>query len=180
MDNNNLVWMDLEMTGLDPDTDKVLELAVIVTDENLNILAEGPVVVLHQDEEVLAQMDEWNVKTHTSSGLIDKVRASVDNEWTCQNTVISFLQQYVPMGVAPLCGNSIWQDRRFIAKHLPFIDKYLHYRNIDVSSVKELSKRWSDIPVFSKKNCHEALSDIKESIAELSYYRELFFKIKKE
>ncbi len=177
IDKNNLVWMDLEMTGLDPEKDKILELAVIITDANLNIMAQAQPIAIYQPESVLATMDDWNKKTHSESGLLDRVRASEDNEFTCMNTVISLMQQYVPMGASPLCGNSIWQDRRFIIKYLPYIDRYLHYRNIDVSSIKELVKRWDPNYNFQKANCHEALSDIKESIAELAYYRQHYFKL---
>ena len=176
-DKNNLVWMDLEMTGLDPEKNKVLELAVLITDKDLNIVAEGPTVVIHQEDEILAQMDEWNTRTHTASGLIGRVRASEDNEFTCMNTVISFMQLHVPMGASPLCGNSIWQDRRFIIKHLPYIDRYLHYRNIDVSSIKELVTRWAPGTEFPKEKRHEALSDIRESVAELAFYRQNFFRL---
>jgi oligoribonuclease len=176
-DKNNLVWMDLEMTGLDPERDKILELAVIITDSNLNIIAEGPTIAIYQNENDLALMDNWNRTTHTNSGLLDRVRASEDTEFTCMNTVISFMQQYVPMGASPLCGNSIWQDRRFIIKHLPYIDRYLHYRNIDVSSIKELVRRWDPSAEFKKEKRHEALADIRESIDELKFYRANFFKL---
>ncbi len=175
MNKNNLIWMDLEMTGLDPENDRILELAVIATDADLHIVAEGPVIAVHQSEEILSAMDEWNVTTHTKSGLIQRVRNSRVTEETCQEQVLSFMEKYVEPGVSPLCGNSIWQDRRFIARYLPRVDKFLLHRNIDVSSVKELFKRWSSLPPFEKKNCHEALSDIRESIAELAYYRKCFF-----
>ncbi len=175
MNEKNLVWMDLEMTGLEPDVDRILEVAVIITDENLNVVAEGPVIVLHQSDEVLASMDAWNIKTHGASGLINKVKESCENEESCQKKILDFIKPYIVEGKSPLCGNSIWQDRRFIAKYLPQLDKYLLHRNIDVSSVKELFKRWTDLPAFEKNNCHEALSDIKESIAELEYYRQNFF-----
>ena len=176
-DKTNLVWMDLEMTGLDPKKDRILELAVLITDSQLNIIAEGPVVALHQSDDILASMDEWNTRTHTASGLVDRVRASDDNEFTCMNTVVSFMQRFVPPGVSPLCGNSIWQDRRFIAAQRPYVDRYLHYRNIDVSSIKELVNRWDPGHEFKKEKRHEALSDIRESIAELAYYRANYFRI---
>jgi oligoribonuclease len=176
-DKNNLVWMDLEMTGLDPERDKILELAVIITDKDLNIIAEGPTIAIYQTDADLALMDEWNRNTHTSSGLVDRVRASEDTEFTCMNTVISFLQRYVPMGASPLCGNTIWQDRRFIIKHLPYVDRYLHYRNIDVSSIKEIARRWDPTVEFQKEKKHEALADIRESIEELKFYRSRIFKI---
>lgn len=175
----NLVWIDMEMTGLDPDNDRVIEIAAIVTDAELNILAEGPVFVIHQTDEVLDRMDAWNKGTHGRSGLIDKVKASTVTEDEASAQMISFLRQYVPAGKSPMCGNSICQDRRFMARHMPQLEKFFHYRNVDVSTIKELCRRWKPelISGFKKHQMHTALADILESVEELRYYREHFIKL---
>ncbi|MFB9886512.1 oligoribonuclease [Balneatrix alpica] len=172
--DNLLVWMDLEMTGLNPDVDRILELAVIITDQDLNVVVEGPVWAVHQPPEVLAAMDEWCTRTHGESGLTARVEASRISEAQLEQELLAFLQQHVTQGSSPLCGNSIWQDRRFIAKYLPQVDTWLHYRLIDVSTLKELAKRWQpQLPAgFKKTGAHLALADIQESIAELRYYRQ--------
>ena len=175
----NLVWIDMEMTGLDPDHDRVIEIAAIVTDAELNILAEGPVFVIHQADEVLDKMDAWNKGTHGRSGLIDKVRASTVTEDEASAQMISFLRQYVPAGKSPMCGNSICQDRRFMARHMPKLEQFFHYRNVDVSTIKELCRRWKPelINGFKKHQMHTALADIRESVEELRYYRAHFIKL---
>lgn len=175
----NLVWIDMEMTGLDPDNDRVIEIAAIVTDAELNILAEGPVFAIHQADEVLDKMDAWNKGTHGRSGLIDKVRASTVTEDEASVELISFLRQYVPAGKSPMCGNSICQDRRFMARHMSQLEQFFHYRNVDVSTIKELCRRWKPdlISGFKKHQMHTALADIRESIEELRYYREHFIKL---
>ncbi|MDF2178712.1 oligoribonuclease [Aliiglaciecola sp. CAU 1673] len=178
-DPNNLVWIDMEMTGLDPDTDKVLEIATIVTDQQLNVLAEGPVLAVHQPDSVLDNMDEWCVKTHGASGLTQRCRDSkVDVEEAARQT-IAFLNDWVPKGKSPLCGNSIGQDRRFMVRHMPELEAYFHYRNVDVSTIKELVRRWKPelMSQLNKKGTHLALDDIRESIAELQFYRENVFSI---
>lgn len=172
----NLIWVDLEMTGLDPDQDVVIEIATIVTDTNLNTLAEGPVIAIHQSDQRLAGMDEWNTSHHNSSGLVKRVReSSADEAAACRDT-LQFLQQYVPAGASPMCGNSICQDRRFMARHLPELEQFFHYRNLDVSSLKILMQRWRpELEAgFNKSGAHLALDDIRESIEELRYYRECF------
>ena len=175
----NLVWIDMEMTGLDPDHDRVIEIAAIVTDAELNILAEGPVFVIHQADEVLDKMDAWNKGTHGRSGLIDKVRSSTVTEDDASAQMISFLRQYVPAGKSPMCGNSICQDRRFMARHMSQLEQFFHYRNVDVSTIKELCRRWKPelINGFKKHQMHTALADIRESVEELRYYREHFIKL---
>lgn len=175
----NLVWIDMEMTGLDPDNDRVIEIAAIVTDAELNILAEGPVFAIHQADEVLDKMDAWNKGTHGRSGLIDKVKASTVTEDEASAQMISFLRQYVPTGKSPMCGNSICQDRRFMARHMPQLEQFFHYRNVDVSTIKELCRRWKPelISGFKKHQMHTALADIRESVEELRYYREHFIKL---
>ncbi|WP_163934307.1 oligoribonuclease [Paraferrimonas sp. SM1919] len=179
MNEQNLVWIDLEMTGLDPEINRIIEIATIVTDKDLNILAEGPVLAIHQSDEHLAIMDEWNQKHHGQSGLIDRVKASSICEEEAINQTIAFIEQYVPKGVSPLCGNSIGQDRRFLNKYMPRLEDFFHYRNLDVSSVKEITRRWAPhiCDGFNKRNTHQALDDIRESVAELQYYREQVFKI---
>ena len=175
----NLVWIDMEMTGLDPDNDRVIEIAAIVTDAELNILAEGPVFAIHQSDAVLDKMDAWNKGTHGRSGLIEKVRASTVTEAEASVQMISFLRQYVPAGKSPMCGNSICQDRRFMARHMPELERFFHYRNVDVSTIKELCRRWKPelISGFKKHQMHTALADILESVEELRYYREHFIKL---
>lgn len=172
----NLVWIDMEMTGLDPDINKIIEIAAIVTDAELNILAEGPVFAIHQSDEVLDGMDAWNKGTHGRSGLIDRVRASTVTEDEAAVKMIEFLRQYVPAGKSPMCGNSICQDRRFMARHMPKLEEFFHYRNLDVSTLKELCRRWKPelIAGFKKHQLHTALADIRESVEELRYYREHF------
>jgi oligoribonuclease len=176
-DEANLVWVDMEMSGLNPDSDRVLELAAVVTDAQLEVIAEGPVLVVAQGAAVLDNMDSWNKSTHGRSGLIDKVRASTLDEAGAEAQMLAFLARYVPAGRSPLCGNSICQDRRFMARWMPRLEAYFHYRNVDVSTLKELARRWQPevIKSFEKKSRHEALADIYESIAELQHYRAHLF-----
>ncbi len=175
----NLVWVDMEMTGLYPDTDRIIEIAVVVTDMNLNLLAEGPVLAIHQPDEVLDGMDAWNKGTHGKSGLIERVKASSVDEEQAQQVLIEFLRQHVPSGKSPMCGNTICQDRRFMARGMPKLESYFHYRNLDVSTLKELCRRWKPEVHggFKKHQKHTALADILESIEELKYYREHFIKL---
>jgi len=177
--DDNLVWVDMEMTGLSPDTDRVLEIAVIVTDAKLEILAEGPVVVLHQDDAILDKMDAWNKGTHGRSGLIDKVKASTVDEAQAEEALLVFMRQWVGKSKSPMCGNTICQDRRFMARWLPRLEGYFHYRNVDVSTLKELARRWRPEVVegFKKQQAHTALADIRESIDELKHYREHFIRL---
>ena len=177
--NNNLVWLDMEMTGLDPVSDKIIEIAVIVTDPNLEILSEAPVFVIKQDNSLLQNMDAWNTNTHSKSGLIEKVKHSTTSEKDAEDQLINFLKPYVDKNKSPMCGNTICQDRRFMANYMPKLEAYFHYRNLDVSVFKELAKRWRPelIGKFKKSAKHEALADIKESIEELKFYREHFLKI---
>ncbi len=177
--DKNLIWIDLEMTGLDPETHKIIEIATIVTDPQLNILAEGPVLAIHQSEEELAKMDDWCTNTHTNSGLVDRIRKSTVTEQQAVAQTIAFLEQWVPKGVSPICGNSIGQDRRFLYKHMPELEQYFHYRYLDVSTLKELTRRWKPelLDGFSKRGSHLALDDIRDSIDELRYYRENIFTI---
>ena len=174
----NLVWVDMEMSGLDPDNDRIIEVAVVVTDSNLNILAEGPVFAVHQSDAVLDGMDAWNKGTHGRSGLIERVKASATSEADAEAALIEFLKQYVPSGKSPMCGNTICQDRRFMARGMPKLEAFFHYRNLDVSTLKELCKRWKPelASGFKKHQKHTALADIIESIEELRYYREHFIK----
>jgi oligoribonuclease len=175
--SENLVWIDLEMTGLDPEQDRIIEIATIITDSKLNILAEGPNLVVHQVAEVMAGMDEWNVSHHTESGLVERVSASTLSEAAAELETLAFVQQYVEPGQSPLCGNTIGQDRRFLCRYMPDLEAYLHYRNIDVSTVKELAVRWRPAVTTSLKKTakHRALDDIRESIEELKVYRAEFF-----
>jgi len=174
----NLVWVDMEMTGLDPDNDRIIEVAVVVTDSNLNILAEGPVFAIHQSDALLDGMDAWNKGTHGRSGLIERVKASTVTEADAEKVLIEFLKNYVPAGKSPMCGNTICQDRRFMARGMPKLEAFFHYRNLDVSTLKELCKRWKPeiASGFKKHQMHTALADIIESIEELRYYREHFIK----
>lgn len=178
-DAKNLIWIDLEMTGLEPEVDRILEIATLVTDQDLNILAQGPVIAIHQSDEVLAAMDDWNQEHHGASGLIQRVRESQYTEADAIAQTISFLSQHVPSGVSPMCGNSVGQDRRFLNKYMRELEDFFHYRNIDVSTIKELVKRWDPevMKGFKKQGTHQALLDIQESIAELQFYREKVFKI---
>lgn len=175
---NNLIWIDLEMTGLDPDNDLIIEIATIVTDSQLNILAEGPIIAVHQSDEALAAMDEWNTKQHGKSGLTERVKQSNYTEAQAEQETLEFLQQYVPENSSPMCGNSICQDRRFMYRCMPALEKYFHYRNLDVSTLKELSRRWAPevYKTFDKQGSHLAMDDIRESIDELKHYREHFIK----
>ncbi len=176
---NNLVWIDLEMTGLEPATDKVLEVATIVTDSDLNILAEGPEIAIYQPDEVLDNMDEWCINQHGKSGLTERCRQSKISEQEACEMTIDFLKDYVPAGKSPMCGNSICQDRRFMHVHMLTLEDFFHYRNLDVSTVKELARRWkpSVLNSYSKKGTHLALEDIRESIQELKQYRQEFFNL---
>lgn len=172
-DPNNLVWIDMEMTGLQPDSDRIIEIAMLVTDAQLNVLAEGPVLVVHQPDAVLEAMDSWNRSTHKKTGLIERVRASRMAEAEAERAALEFLAQHVAAGNSPMCGNSICQDRRFLARWMPRLEAHFHYRNLDVSTLKELVRRWKPelMKGFSKEGKHEALADILESIQELKYYR---------
>ena len=177
-DLQHLIWIDLEMTGLNPDSDLIIEIATVVTDKDLNILAQGPVLAVHQSDEALAAMDDWNQKHHGQSGLIDRVKASTINDAEAERLTIEFLKQWVPENTSPICGNSIGQDRRFLYRYMPKLEAYFHYRNIDVSTLKELAARWAPEVKegFNKESTHQALQDIIESIEELRYYREHFIK----
>jgi oligoribonuclease len=174
----NLIWIDLEMTGLDTDNDLIIEMATIVTDSQLNILAEGPVLAIHQSDEVLAGMDEWNTRQHGGSGLAQRVRDSRITEAEAEAQTLAFLEKWLPANTSPICGNSICQDRRFLYRHMPKLEAYFHYRNLDVSTIKELVARWAPElrEGFKKGEVHLALADIQDSIAELKYYREHFIR----
>ena len=176
---NNLVWLDMEMTGLSPDNDRIIEVAMVVTDGNLNVVAEGPVLVVHQPDSVLDAMDDWNKSTHGKSGLIEKVKASPLSEAEVEAQMIEFLKQHVPVRTSPICGNSICQDRRFLARWMPQLEAYFHYRNLDVSTLKELARRWKPEVAsgIKKHGKHEALADIYESIEEMKHYRDNFIKL---
>ena len=177
-DQNNLLWLDMEMTGLDPDRDRIIEVAIVVTDSQLNVLSQAPVLVVHQADAVLDAMDEWNKGTHARSGLIDKVKASTLTESAAEEQLLAFLAPHVPSRTSPMCGNSICQDRRFLARYMPRLEAYFHYRNLDVNTLKELVKRWKPeiAKGLVKQGKHEALADIHESIDELKYYRAHFLK----
>jgi len=178
-DPNNLIWIDMEMSGLDPDADKVLEVAIVVTDSQLNTVAEAPVLVVRQPDAVLDRMDDWNKSTHAKSGLIERVKTSALTEGEVERRMTAFLAAHVPPKVSPMCGNSVHQDRRFLARHMPVLEAHFHYRNLDVSTLKELARRWKPAIVAGlvKHGKHEALADIHESIEELKYYREHFLKL---
>lgn len=175
---DNLIWIDLEMTGLDTDNDLIIEIATVITDSQLNVLAEGPVLAIHQRDEVLNAMDNWNTTQHSGSGLLDRVRRSTIDEAEAERQTLEFLQQWVPPGASPMCGNSICQDRRFLHRCMPELERYFHYRHVDVSTLKELAARWAPeiLSGFVKQGAHLALDDIKDSIAELRYYREHFIR----
>lgn len=177
--NNYLIWIDLEMTGLDPDHDRIIEIATIVTDGYLDIIAEGPTLAVHQSDEVLLKMDEWCTKQHGGSGLTERVRASTITEAQAEHATLQFLLQHVEPGKSPMCGNSICQDRRFLYRHMPQLEKFFHYRNLDVSTIKELARRWKpeSIKGIKKESKHLALDDIRDSIFELRHYRDNFFKM---
>ncbi|MDS4041495.1 MAG: oligoribonuclease [Candidatus Competibacter sp.] len=176
MSPDNLIWIDLEMTGLDPQTDRIIEIATLVTDSQLNLLAEGPVLAIHQTDAVLAAMDDWNRKQHGESGLVARVRASDIDEREAERRTLEFLNRHVPKGKSPMCGNSICQDRRFLARRMPELESYFHYRNLDVSTLKELARRWyPGLKSFGKTSTHLALQDIRDSIEELRFYRERLF-----
>jgi oligoribonuclease len=178
-DQNALVWLDMEMTGLNPDSDRIIELAMVITNSNLEVIAESAVWAVHQDDAVLDGMDDWNKKTHGKSGLIERVKAAALREPEVEEQALAFLKRFVPAGKSPMCGNSICQDRRFMARYMPKLETHFHYRNLDVSTLKELCKRWKpEIAKGVKKGGkHEALADIYESIEELKYYREHFLKV---
>jgi oligoribonuclease len=179
LDPNALIWIDLEMTGLNPERDRIIEIATVVTDANLNLIAEGPVIAVRQPDEVLETMDEWNRRTHGASGLIERVKASTIDEKEAERLTLDFVSRYVPRNRSPMCGNSICQDRRFLARYMPELESWFHYRNLDVSTLKELAARWRPelAAGLSKKNTHRALDDIRESIEELRYYRERFLRV---
>ena len=171
-DANNLIWIDMEMTGLQPDSDRIIEIATLVTDPQLNVIATGPVLVVHQPDEVLDAMDSWNKSTHAKTGLIERVRASELAEPEAEREALQFVAAHVPANTSPMCGNSICQDRRFLARWMPSLEAHFHYRNLDVSTLKELVRRWKpELKAFSKEGKHEALADILESIEELKFYR---------
>ena len=176
--DHNLIWVDMEMTGLVPEAHRVIEIATIVTDSNLAVLAEGPVIAIHQQHAELEAMDEWNTRTHTRSGLVERVRSSAVTEQGATESTLDFLRQWVPEGKSPMCGNSICQDRRFMARHMPALEKFFHYRNLDVSTLKILMQRWRpDLPEAPKQGAHQALEDIRESIEELRHYRTHFLRV---
>lgn len=174
-----LVWLDMEMTGLDPEKERIIEVAVVVTEPDLTIVAEGPVLVIHQPDSLLDAMDSWNRSTHGKSGLTDRVKASTLTETQAEQQLIAFLAQHVPAGKSPLCGNTVSQDRRFMFNYMPKLEQFFHYRTVDVSTIKELARRWRPelLKGFEKRSKHEALADIYESIDELKYYRETFIKL---
>ncbi len=177
-DSNNLIWIDMEMSGLSPENDRIIEVALVVTDSQLNVVAEAPVLVVFQPDTVIDAMDSWNTATHTRSGLIEKVRSSRLVEDEVEARMIAFLQEHIPPGISPMCGNSICQDRRFLSRWMPKLEAYFHYRNLDVSTLKELAKRWKPeaLAGLAKQSRHEALADIYDSIAEMKHYREHFIR----
>jgi len=176
---DNLIWIDLEMTGLDPDRDTILEIATVVTDSRLEVVAEGPVIAIHHDESVLERMDEWNRRQHGGSGLLERVRESGIDMAEAERRTLEFLRAHVPEGASPMCGNSICQDRRFLARWMPRLEAYFHYRNLDVSTLKELARRWAPAvaEAVQKDSTHLALEDIRESIRELRHYRDHFLRV---
>ena len=174
--DNNLIWVDLEMTGLDPEKERIIEIATIITDSDLNVIAEGPNIAIHQSNELLDSMDEWNVNQHTSSGLIDAVRTSIISDKEAELETLDFISKYVPSGKSPMCGNTVSHDRRFLNKYMPELENYFHYRHIDVSSVKELIVRWmNQAQSYQKNSNHRASDDIKDSINEIKHYKKLLF-----
>jgi len=179
INDSNLIWVDLEMTGLEPQQDEIIEIATIVTDKDLNILEEGPVIAIHHNDDVLNAMDEWNTKHHGESGLIERVKNSQYSMQQAESETLDFLRRYVPQGKSPMCGNSICQDRRFMARLMPQLEDFFHYRNLDVSTLKELARLWNPdlLKGFDKKGAHLALDDIRESIDEMVYYRETFIRL---
>ncbi|MFT4589080.1 MAG: oligoribonuclease [Candidatus Binatia bacterium] len=178
-DKGHFIWIDLEMTGLCPSSDVIIEIATIITDTNLNTVAQGPVLAIHQEDSVLEQMDEWNVRTHTASGLVERVRASKVMMQDAERQTLNFVSKHVPRNTSPMCGNSIGQDRRFLARYMRELEHWFHYRNLDVSTIKELALRWAPAIYggVKKKETHQALDDIRESIMELRHYRDHFFKL---
>ncbi|CUX96138.1 Oligoribonuclease [Candidatus Gullanella endobia] len=179
INDKNLIWIDLEMSGLNPKRDRIIEIATLVTDTNLAILAEGPVLAIHQSDKQLALMDEWNIRIHTASGLINRVRQSLLNEDAAAVKTLAFLSEWVPAGKSPICGNSVGQDRQFLFRYMPALEAYFHYRYLDVSTLKELAFRWKPeiLSRLKKNNTHQALDDIRESVAELAYYRDHFISL---
>ncbi len=177
-DSDNLIWIDLEMTGLDTARDRIIEIATVITDKQLNLLAEGPVLAIHQDADVLAGMDAWNTRQHSKSGLLERVRISRVGEDEAETATLAFLREHVAAGASPMCGNSVCQDRRFLARSMPNLESFFHYRNLDVSTLKELARRWAPeiVKGFKKDSSHRALDDIRDSIAELQYYRQHLFR----
>ncbi|QIE02242.1 oligoribonuclease [Buchnera aphidicola] len=177
---NYLIWIDLEMTGLNPKKHRIIEIATLITDNYLNVVAEGPVISIYQKEKYILCMDQWNIMTHTENGLIKRIKSSVYNEAMAEHKTITFLKKWVPMKSSPMCGNSITQDRRFLFQYMPKLESYFHYRNIDVSTLKELFYRWNPVILknFKKQNTHRALEDIRESVLELNFYKNYFFKKK--
>lgn len=178
-DPSHLIWLDMEMTGLEPDQDRILEIAIVITDTRLETVAEAPVIAVHQPDSVLEAMDDWNKNTHGNSGLIDRVRASNISEVEAERVMLAFVAEYLPKRTSPMCGNSVCQDRRFMARYMPELEAWFHYRNLDVSTLKELAKRWCPVVYdgFRKKGNHQALSDIHESIGELRHYRDYFLRL---